>query len=48
MNIGGQVVVTLNGALWQVQLFSPQGQFLGAATLAPSDNELTFLLPAVL
>jgi hypothetical protein len=48
MNIGGQVVVTLNGVPWQVQLFSPQGQFLGVVALAPSDNPLNFLLPPIL
>jgi hypothetical protein len=48
VNIGGQVLVTLDGVPWQAQFFGPQGQFLGAVTLAPPDSGLNILLPGVL
>lgn len=48
LDIGGQTLVTLNGIPWQVQLFGPQGQFLGTVPLVPIDNELMALLSAAL
>ncbi|MGH7223115.1 MAG: Ig-like domain-containing protein, partial [Gemmataceae bacterium] len=38
VNIGGQVVETINGVPWQVTLLGPQGQFLGTVSLASSAN----------
>ncbi len=37
-DIGNLVLVTVNGIPWQVYVFGPQGQFLGAISLVPTTS----------